>query len=444
MKNLNKIITVFLTSLVSIAFAFSGQEILQKCPQLRNLDKTKYGEVSWVIGSSTERMFINTQFVQNHNLSSQYKNIKVLSDLLEKKGSHLLLVPIPNAGMYFPDILDQSDPLIKEFDFSAARNSYKKLVELGQKNSIHVVGLDDTVKSLSGASEEFFFDRDTHWTPSGALFSAVAIKRYIETNFEDEYKQLTKSEFELVAEKESEVEGFGAWAKTLCDLSIPNQRYQMWTSNNKNLGLFDDLEYPIVVLGDSYGKHRPGKDLGFEHFLASQTQLNIDNESVAAGKATAAAIRFFSLHDSLQKLPKFVVWLFSYSEPPDWFYDEVIPSLAECKNPIDLVDETYRGTDDKLIIPGFSDDRKIFLKITNVKPPLGINLQLEFVFNNQESYEKTFIRHTNSFDISDSKNFFTFIKRDGGNKLPIQLKINTPIDKTESKIEICSMENFVN
>ena len=119
MKNLRKILTIFLISLVSITFAFSGQEILQKCPQLRSLDKTKYGEVSWVIGSSVEKMFINTQFVQNHGLSSQYKNIKIMSDLLEKKGSHLLLVPVPNAGMYFPDILDKTDPLIKDFNFSS-------------------------------------------------------------------------------------------------------------------------------------------------------------------------------------------------------------------------------------------------------------------------------------------------------------------------------------
>jgi SGNH hydrolase-like domain, acetyltransferase AlgX len=379
-------------------------------------------------------MFMSTQFSQlNYIDYPDNVNILTLTRLIERRGSHLIIVPIPSAPTFYGDILDKNDPNIKDFDFTKARDSYRKLIEDSERMGIHMVSLDAEIDSLKNASEEFFFRRDIHWTPSGAKASAKAVSDYIAKNFTNEYKAMTKSTHELSTIGEQEFGGFGYWLESMCDIKLPYMKYKLWTATDKNLGLLNTVEPQIAIIGDSYGLVK-GYDWGFEHFLSAESSLNVENNSIAAGGTRAAPIRYFSIKNTTEKLPRFIVWPFAlYAILPSVF-EETIPALSECNSPIDLTSSSLSFTLPKLSLEG-----RFFIRIRDFSAPIGVNVELKFSFENGEFSSKVFERKNAYVDITDSKNYYTILPKSKSNQNPKIIDLNVSL--AGSSFELCSLKN---
>jgi hypothetical protein len=206
MRKHSKVMTVLYCTVLFIFAAFTfaqtttfkSSEFVQKCPQASSMDPAKWSGVKWLIGSSTGRMFMSSQFFQDNYVNSpDNADLLTLTRLIERRGSHLIIMPIPGAPIFYGDILDKNDPKIRDFDFVKARANYEKLVTDNQKLGIHMVSLGAAVDGLQGEKEDFYLERDVHWSPTGAKASAKAIADYIAKTFPAEYKALPKSQHEL-------------------------------------------------------------------------------------------------------------------------------------------------------------------------------------------------------------------------------------------------------
>jgi hypothetical protein len=406
---------ILLLCFISLAVAASTRtdEIVQTCPKLAALDQTKWSGNKWLIGSSTERMFISSQFLQNYDLTPALANIRVLSDRLNQRGSQLILLPIPRAGMYFESILNKSNPLLNGFDFGAARASYQNMIQKAQNANVHAVSLDQVV----AGTPDFFFNRDFHWTPNGAKAAANTVKVYLEKI--PSFTNLSKSERTLTTEKTGEVRGYGGWVDDVCGVKIPYEKYPVWTAVDPKVGLLDAVEPQIAVLGDSYGFYKPGLDWGFEHFLSEATGLNVENASVPGGVTYASPIKYFSSKAS-EPLPKFIVWLFAFSVPPAWLFDEIIPAISMCLNPMALIADETRT---RFVVPSGPGR---FLRLLNFQTPVGVDLELKF-----GAVSKVFKRPASN-DGSTVKNFFLALptERSGA------IMLNTPLTD-DASFEVC-------
>jgi hypothetical protein len=331
------------------------------------------------------------------------------------------------------NILDKNNPLIKGFDFAKAKESYRQLVNDSEKLGIHMVALNAAVESLNGSSQEYYFNGDSHWTPSGARASAKTIGGYIVKNFPNEYKTLPKSSYELSTSTTSENFGFSSWIDAICGVKLPSEKYDIWIANDKNASLLDKPDSQIAVIGDSFAFLRPGNDWGFGQFLEAETQLNVENNAIPAGGSMASAIKYFSIKNTSEKLPKFIVWAFSLSPMPKWFFDEAVPSLSKCNNPIQLKPQV--GQNKILELPQLPSNNDYFLRLLSYDAPLGVNLEFLFNFGETESLKKVFDRKNASFDLTESKNYFTILPKSKSGEFPKSIELNVTIPN--ASLELC-------
>jgi SGNH hydrolase-like domain, acetyltransferase AlgX len=408
MKTITRPILI-LFALSTIALAFSetpSTDLMAKCPATRS------GPPGfWMIGTKTERMFLNIHFPKGYSLTQGVpEKLQDLSRVLEAQGSHLVIVPIPSATLFYPEILDHNDPLISDFDFSKKLSNYQEAMKLNNSLGINTIDLSQAIMSLKGQPEEFFFKRDTHWTPSGARAAATAITEFIKTTFPD-YALEPKTSYTLTPKNSDSTPGFGRWVTNLCkDIVVPPEPYTPYTAvPDSSVGLLGDVTQQVLVLGDSFGRMTERSDWGFDAFLANGLSLNVQNEATPAGGYIASPTRYFSMRDPNQAIPKYVVWTYFYNSPQLYFFDEIMPALAACKNPQALVGET---------LPPLEKLDRYFLRLSNVDTSQDLTLKLAWPDGSNQ--EKTFVRQ--KLRITTSNYFWNIPQRNGS----FPISIGTP------------------
>jgi hypothetical protein len=229
-----------------------------------------------------------------------------------------------------------------------------------------------------------------------------------------------------------EIGGYGYWLELMCGIKLPYLKFQLWTSSS-NVGLLDKVEPDIAIIGDSYGLDRD-HDWGLEHFLSNASSLNVENGSIPGGGSRAAPIKYFSIKNTTEKLAKFIVWPFALAPIPTFVFEEVIPSLSECKNPVGLTSKS-----NIFELPQILTEGKQFIQLRDFSPPIGVNLELKYSFANGESLTKVFDRKNAIFDLTESKNYYTMLPRNKANQNSNTIELNVPI--AGSPFELCSLQN---
>jgi hypothetical protein len=131
-KYITVLLFVFATVVLAQTNLSSTNDLFSKCPNLQALDRAKYQGVEWIIGSSTKRFFLSTSFQQISYLNyPQNADLATLSRLIESRGSHLIMAPIPTKGMFYQDICVFH--AIRAPVFTANRAPTKPPITLGTK-----------------------------------------------------------------------------------------------------------------------------------------------------------------------------------------------------------------------------------------------------------------------------------------------------------------------
>lgn len=308
MRAMRAALTLFVAVLGGWAAAAPSTAVVQACPALRVLPETYSNR--WVIGTSTERMFLSSQFQQVYDLSAVLPDLQRLNDALQEHGTFLVMLPIPRVGAYYEDLLDTSDPLLSGFDFPRSRLSFRQMVLSLTEAGIAAIDVSDDVLRHKGQIEEFTQPTDIHWTPAGAEATAKRLANDMKKRFGSIIKAIPEQQIDLTRKPLYRFAGFGGYANTLCGASLPLNTFSAYMAERPDEKLLDDHEPEIVVLGDSYisGTY----DVGFSALLANELQRDVLAYGVPSGGVVKAPEQYFA---EIRKLPKILVWQFVFDLP---------------------------------------------------------------------------------------------------------------------------------
>lgn len=188
--------------------------------------------------------------------------------------------------------------------------------------------------------QEYFFRRDTHWTPSGAAATARIIADAIRTL--PYYTTLEKKQFRT--EPGVTIVNYGVLDQALsrlCHNEFGNQYlrgYRTVPVVDDAAALFDDQAEPQVVLtgtSNSAARDEETRHYNFDGYLKEYTELDILNYAMQGAGQYGALIEYLHSDDYDPKnAPRLLVWELpiSYRLDASSMYRQLIPAVkGGCK-----------------------------------------------------------------------------------------------------------------
>ncbi len=145
-------------------------------------EEVAVGEGDWLF--SREELVLPPR--AQDNINQNLLRVLQTSEYLNRRNVRLVVVPVPAKARVLSHYLSQSPALPHQ-------KIYAQLLDYLRDNQVSVV---DTLSAMArGAGQPLYFQRDTHWTPSGAQLVANSTAQYCENQV-----QLSLNHAEFVTE----------------------------------------------------------------------------------------------------------------------------------------------------------------------------------------------------------------------------------------------------
>ena len=278
-------------------------------------------EVNDINAYNTEFLKVSQQLVEGNDgwlyrskldLDEQFKlDQETMADLsrfraaLAARGTTLLMVYQPTRGLINPGgVLENS---IKQYDFNAALSSYDEALQQIRSTGIIVPPLTSLINK--GDKPAFYFRRDAHWTPHGAMLSAELVSNTIKEL--DIYSLISTSEFKTSQVGLLEVGGSHQKAAYLiCGTQYPAQyvdEFKTEPAEETEADLFGDASLPeIVAAGTSFTNAKA--NYNFVGYLKEFLSTDILNVGQAGGGVIGSLIQYLPTEDFQSIPPKLLIW----------------------------------------------------------------------------------------------------------------------------------------
>ena len=249
-----------------------------------------------------------------------------LVEALEAQGVALIAAVLPKRGSVYPDKLDRRKEVFATYNDARARASYRAFLGDLRAAGIRTPDLTEAVHRSEGS---FYFKRDGHWTSVGARRAAEAVASFIKPL--PAYAELEKATFRTRSLGQVTQKGFlQERAEKLCDLSIPDEKLTIFTTELETTGLptgaalFGDLgPPPVTLVGTSNSKRLPDKpDLNFSGFLREYLGLEVLNAAFAGSGIYGSLLPYLRSDEFRDYKPVFIVWETLIG---DWHYNRKLP-----------------------------------------------------------------------------------------------------------------------
>lgn len=205
------------------------------------------------------------------------------------------------------------------YDAAAGQTSFNWLIEGLQQAGVIAPNLLDTALASAELREEFYFHRDTHWTPTGAGASAFALAAEVAARQPDLFDGITTDLAAKVTGTEpyEEKGSLNRVVEEVCGTGggleiVPAQIY----AAPEGLGLFGDApDRPkIALLGSSFSDRYARDAYRFSDALSAAFNADVDNFSISGGGAIGA-IESFVYSGALQNGDyAMAVWELPYTQ----------------------------------------------------------------------------------------------------------------------------------
>jgi len=256
-----------------------------------------------------------------------YKHLRKLNGALAKRGTQLLIVPIPTRGLVETQQLGKI-----KYDIKAGRRAYSRYLQRLRKVGLQVPELPQLFESLDEPDktlEPLFFARDHHWSSEGARRVAQLTAAHIKTL--DLYPKLAKSAFRTQAQARRELDGsMQRAAFKICGKPYPSEQFDEYATESLSTeDLFADLpEAEVVLVGTSNSKGQ--LNFNFSGFLSEFSQLDVLNLAQSGGGYGGALKAYLSSDAFAHKPPKLLIWELPgyYSLNNGEFFDELLNRLT--------------------------------------------------------------------------------------------------------------------
>ncbi len=291
------------------------------CPELLIADalEPKYQRLA-PIHSDTESgwIFTSDQMSETYELKSEAVQLmsQIVAEFERRDVTLALMIAPPRPLVAGGDVLSQTLAEGAVFDEANATTSFNTMIEQLREIGAIVPNLLD-VATQADTGIPFYFQRDTHWTPTGAAVSALALAQ--ELGFEESGFDVTAT---LSTENYEEKGSLNTISKAVCGVDNPTEPTPIMdystVAASQGLGLFDETSGPsIALVGTSFSDRNQRDQYQVADALAASTGAEIFNYSVSGGGMIGPMEAFVSSNDLNAADHQTVIWEFPYTQSPN-------------------------------------------------------------------------------------------------------------------------------
>ncbi|MCL1079022.1 hypothetical protein D5R81_13695 [Parashewanella spongiae] len=281
-------------------------------------------------------LFTEKQLSVNTEISDDAASMLAeLNQQFKKRGSTLILVPVPRRNIVYPHKI----PVSANFDFEIAKNKYLDHITTLKQLGLHVA---DLTSMFSTKQSQLFFKRDFHWRPEGAKVTANLIKEYVKDL--PVYQQIKKQQ---VLTHSNGIYGLESKLqkrfKIHCqDQGYPKEYHKLYqnvsSDSEAENALFEEDEISdVVLLGTSFSAI---PRLHFAGFLSEAMQAGVDNYSVAGGGLVVALTQYVHSTEFKNNPPKLIIWEYPATNIKASMFALALPKLEDKSCDLDSVIST--------------------------------------------------------------------------------------------------------
>lgn len=243
-------------------------------------------------------------------------NLRDISRAFAQKDIRVIFTLTPTKVDIFPEYLPKNYPKLP----SAFYTRYNDLIKLFQVADLPIVDTKAPLLVQKNAHPEqpLWMMRDTHWKPLGAYVAGQAIgKEIVRRGW---IKDLKPQKMEVVWKGQLYNTDLGRLVPTADSKVYPLvENVDAPTLNIKDVGLLDQNEPPITLIGSSYGQLPfPGLHIG----IAISSGQEVVNNAVSGGSLWGGLTDYLKNAPQRAK-PRVIVW-----ELPVRLFDDYQPKIS--------------------------------------------------------------------------------------------------------------------
>mgnify|MGYP002619592340 CR=1 FL=1 len=282
------------------------------------------GRGSWLFRSDVD---LTTDFGMPAHMEPELAR---LISTFNRQGTEVAIVIQPTRGLMHRDKVRPD--FAYGFDYAeGVANLRHFLTQLRNAGAI----VPDVMNLVENPpQEEYFFRRDTHWTPAGAKATAQLVAQ--EVRRQPVYAGLTKSTYRTEPSVIIPKDGAHNMAfSRLCGNDFGYQyvqNFQTVPEVDEVSALFDDIPEPEVTLvgtSNSAARDEDTKQYNFDGYLKEYLSVNLMNFSLQGGGQDGALMEFLlSPSYSPSTPPKLIIWELpaNYKLASEVMYRQLVPA----------------------------------------------------------------------------------------------------------------------
>lgn len=282
-----------------------------QCPDLGDQGKLTFDEMTqgkdgWFFRINRD---LDSQLLLTPEVETLFSRF---AKALQRRGTLLVLSPVPPRAAVARDYLDTTDPLQAAFSPDKAVENYQQVTQNLAQAGVMMPNLFETQPPPNEMPNDrpFFFKRDHHWTPYGARAVAQKIGEVVKAT--ELYKTLKPSTYETkIISRSGWKPSMAIELQRLCRDVIPPEPFERFqtqmVAGNDADALFGDEQgsEPAVLVGSSFSAVQ---EYNFDGFLMEATGLEIANHAISAGMQFNAITSYTSSPSFENAHPPFIIW----------------------------------------------------------------------------------------------------------------------------------------
>lgn len=263
--------------------------------------------------------------------NESFAMISTFLKTIEMRGSQVVLVYIPSRGLMHSKQINGWP-----FNFSLALHNYRAALQSFRNIGFIVPPLDTLIGQLDSSSENFFFKRDSHWTPWGAQKTAELIASTLAV--QPFYLQLQNQAF--TTRLHGLVTQSGTMQNAVSRLChgdlFPSEYMQQYVTEtaieHTDSLLSSATKQPeIVLLGSGFSAH---PHFNFSGFLKQAMGKDVLNMAIRGNEERDAWMEYLASESYQKHPPRLIIWEMSsqYNIADKSFFRQLIPLIYDgCK-----------------------------------------------------------------------------------------------------------------
>ncbi|AXI48648.1 hypothetical protein C1J03_23190 [Sulfitobacter sp. SK012] len=266
-----------------------------------------YSDVStgWIIGHDQ----LKDKYAVTDETTAMWQNIKAEFD---KHGVELVVMAAPPRPLFASDEAIDAMGLPNDVDLSEIKTGFSAYI--AALNSAGITAPDLSVIADSPTAEEFYFARDTHWTPTGAALSAAHLNAAMRNgSVQDSVARINAT---ATYEEKGSLAGV---VKEVCGTrpTIETASAPQYAQEGSAQSLLGDapVKDKIALVGTSFSDRYQRDAYQVADALAFMMDASVDNFSATGGGLVGSMEAFIRTGALKNGSYKTVVWETPYSAP---------------------------------------------------------------------------------------------------------------------------------